>query len=212
MLRSKVGCASGVSRHFAAVAIGFLVAQPAVAATVYSATALNQGPLRSNGSFSTSFTSESAGAGTIDFDLLGYLSLDGVHNRPNKNVPYTDTFSLSVNGESLLSGSFDLGGGGETVWTGVAGAKVEARSYGFWQGGLAEIFMPLLLQSGVNTLVFAYTGLGQPLFDEGWGIGRVLVQSTPSPVPLPAAAPLFAAALAGAGLIQWRKRRQRQLG
>jgi hypothetical protein len=199
-------------RPAAVMAVGSLIAQPATAAMVYSNDALHPGRLRSNSSFSTSFISNTAGAGTIDFALLGHLSLDGVHNKPNTNTPYTDTFTLYLNGESLLSGSFDLGGRGQTVWSGVAGATIDARSNGFFKGGLAEIFLPVFLQNGLNTLVFAYTGLGQPLYDEAWSIGRVTVESTPSPVPLPAAAPLFAAALAGAGLIGWRKRRQRKAG
>jgi hypothetical protein len=194
----------------AAAVVGLLIAQPAAAATVYSAEALHPDKMRGTASFSTSFTSNTAGAGTIDFELLGYLSLDGVHNRPNTNRPYTDTFSLYVNGESVLSGSFDLGGGGQTVWNGVSGATVDAKSFGHWQGGLAEIFVPIVLKNGLNAVVFAYTGLAQSLRDEGWGIGSVRIDSNPSPVPLPAAAPLFAAALAGAGLLGWRKRRRQR--
>jgi hypothetical protein len=86
-----------------------------------------------------------------------------------------------------LAGSFDLGGRGQTVWSGVAGATVDARSNGFFKGGIAEIFAPILLQSGLNTLAFAYTGLGQPLYDEAWSIGRFTVESTrpQSRCPLP---------------------------
>jgi hypothetical protein len=39
---------------------------------------------------------------------------------------------------------------------------------------------------------------------------RVRTHEVPSPVPLPAAAPLFAGALVGAGLLSWRKRRALQ--
>ena len=66
------------------------------------------GALTSPGSVSYQFEAN-AGAGLTSFTLNGYASLDGAGNG------YTDVFTLSLNGTGILSGSYNLGGGGYDI-------------------------------------------------------------------------------------------------
>lgn len=198
-----------VASFFAAVAlmagIG-LQADRTEAAVLLDTDFSGVGQMATPGSFSTSFSGAAAGSGSITFELAGYLSLDGFGNC------CTDTFSLSVNGTPVFSGSFNMGGGGTNViLLAPFGATASTTTFGFFAGGETEIFVPITLQSGVNTLLFSYAGAAQGLGDEAWGLNRVLVEGSLAAVPLPAALPLFASALGAASLFGYRRKRKAAL-
>lgn len=175
-----------------------LAATVANAAVVYSAlpaTSIQATP----GSLSASFNA-GAGAGTVAFDINGYLSLDGVNC-------CTDTFTLALNGTDIFSGSFALGGGGtNTIFFAPLGATASATQFGFFGGGVANIFVPLTLTGGSNTLTFTYTGSAQGLGDEGWGLSNVIVNG--NAVPEPAA---WALMITGFALVGAAKRQRRAI-
>ena len=169
--------------------------------------------MATNQSFSVSFNSASA-SDALSFIIDGYGSLDG------KNA-YEDDFSLKLNGQQVFLGAFNLGGGSNSgtqanVYFNPLGASfsnLTNNGTGIGGNGGKELilFASVPLNVGQNTLEFAYSsiiGAGyagfQGLGDEGWGIEKVEISQT----PLPAALPLFASALAAAGLFGWRRKRK----
>jgi hypothetical protein len=157
------------------------------------------GPLDTGTSFSVNFNSP-GGTSAISFDLLGYLSLDGVNC-------CTDVFTLDLNGSTILQGSYNLGGGGANVtyvntsaFT-FAGLNPDPTFYGY-TNGMITITGSILQAAGMNTLKFAYSP-GQGLGDEGWGVKNLSV----SAVPLPPAVYLLATGVAG--LISLRRRQKK---
>src|ERR1700754_931140 len=103
----------------------------------------------------------SAGAGDATFRIDGYTSLDGDNG-------FIDTFSLILNGSTVFRGTFDMGGGGgNTIFLAPMGATAVGHSNGSFAGGFTDIFVPLVLAAGHNTLRFDYTGGAQGLGDEG---------------------------------------------
>ncbi|MBE3027672.1 PEP-CTERM sorting domain-containing protein [Janthinobacterium sp. BJB1] len=167
----------------------------AQAASVYSADHSGLGAIASPGQLSDTFNA-SAGAAVLNFELQGYLSLDGANNG------YTDTFSLIVNGATLLTGSWDLGGGGVNVlYFNPNNAVVHAHATGYFGGGKASVEIPIALLGGSNTITYSYTGAAQGLGDEGWGINGVNVSAVPEPGT-------YAMLLAGLGLVGCMARRR----
>lgn len=162
------------------------------------------------GSISASFESATAGNATLSFELAGYLSLDGADNG------YSDLFTLAVNGEYVLMGSFNLGGGGVNVlYAAPAGTSHEVTTFGAsddihhstqatWGGGTVDFSLSIDLASGTNTLQFAYQSAGQGLGDEGWGLNAVNVTSA---VPEPGSYALMLAGLSVTGFLARRRRR-----
>jgi hypothetical protein len=168
--------------------------------------------------------SADGGAAQLHFTLEGFNSLDGFL------PPYSDLFTLTVNGTKTFSGYFDMGGGGESKVTyGPLMASAFYTSYGYWQGGITQISVPITLQdSGQQTIIFAYTStLPQGTGDEGWTLkgarlttipGSIVDATTPSinlaqvvltPVPEPEE---WAMLLLGAGMVAFQvKRKQKQL-
>ncbi len=152
-----------------------LAATSASAVTLVSAPA-STGEIASPGSNSVTFTA-AGGSGATDFVLQGFRSLDGVN-------AYQDTFTLSLNGVAVYSGSFNLGGGGaDAVFLAAPGATYSTANVVFFHGGEATIHTPLTLARGANTLTFAYAGTPQGLGDEAWGVRALTVTGT---VPEPA--------------------------
>src|SRR5689334_23117209 len=91
---------------------GLLIASSAAQAAIIHDDGALERPTDS--SFAVNFNSP-GGSSAISFDLLGYISLDGVNF-------FEDDFTLNLNGTDILSLSYDLGGGGgDAVFTNTAG-------------------------------------------------------------------------------------------
>ena len=171
--------------------------QPGILGQLYDASETATLSLNSPGS-------STALGGTLVFDLLGFASLDGGQNC------CTDTFDLSVNGVTVFSASFDMGGGGITsVYYNPNGATFVTSSFGYFAGGLTSITIPITIAAGLNTIDFWYGHALQGLSDEAWGLDNVSIRSdiSVSSVPLPATLPLLAAAVAGIGGLSLRRRK-----
>jgi hypothetical protein len=171
---------SGVLAATAALASGG--AQAATLFTLAGPTA----EMASPDSLSETFTS-AGGAGSTSFRIDGYGSLDG-------DTYWHDVFTLSLNGVAILSGTWDLGGGSpgaNLVYFAPDGATTNAVSNSYFQGGYADIFVPLTLSAGSNTLTFAYDSPPyagpEGIANEGWGVENVSVQGLAAgAVPEPA--------------------------
>ena len=135
------------------------------AATVFSDNHSGLGALASPGQITDTFTA-SAGAALLSFEIQGYASLDGAND-------YADVFKLSVNGTTLLTGSWDLGGGGANViYLNPNNATVNAQTNGAFSGGKASVYIPIALLSGLNSITYSYSGNAQGLGDEGVELGQ----------------------------------------
>ena len=184
------------------LATALLASVPAWSATLYSLPAATVA-LETNTSVTADFLA-AAGAGRVDFTLAGYATLDGDND-------WIDILHVSLNGNQVFSGTWDLGGGGiNRVLLDPNGATVGTVS-----GHLLTISLPVLLAAGSNHLVFSYespssfegvTRAGfQGLGDEGWGLNAATVTGT-APVPEPASGALL---LAGLGVFGWLAQRRR---
>jgi hypothetical protein len=142
-----------------------------------------------------------SGAGSTTFRIDGYTSLDG------DSDCCTDVFTLNLNGVDIFSGSWDMGGGGgNVIYFGPVGATAVGHSNGFFAGGFTDVFVPLNLVAGTNTLTFSYSGAFQGLGDEGWGLENVVVNGNAAGVPEPAAWALMLLGFAGlGGLLRHRR-------
>jgi len=180
-----------------------LLAAGANAATVFSNDYGNVDMSTPN-SVSASFAA-GAGAGSVSFHLDGFNSLDGDNF-------YIDVFTLSVNGNAVFSGTWDLGGGGaDEIFTSPAG-------YALTKNGTSslDITVPVSFTAGANNVTFAYDSPstwagsgragGQGIGDEGWGLGQVTVAATT--VPEPATSALLLAGLGIVGGIARRRARK----
>jgi hypothetical protein len=147
--------------------------------------------IASPGNISWDFSAPAAGSATLNFELAGYRSLDGSYNC------CSDIFSLFVNGNEILQGAYNLGGGGENLtWFNSNGANVSVTTFGAsddphnsnqvtWSGGIADISDIIFLNAGLNTITFAYSGANQGTGDESWGINSAEVfadAKTPEPL------------------------------
>jgi hypothetical protein len=145
--------------------------------------------------------SSSPGNATLTFDLVGFLTVDGSNC-------CTDTFTLTINGNPLFSGGFNMGGGGTNfinfIDPGVT--IVSTTSNGFQLGGLTQFSVDHALVAGANSYLFDY-GAMQGLGDEGWGLRnlRVTADVNVSSVPEPGSLALFCTALLGIGLSAYRR-------
>jgi hypothetical protein len=146
--------------------------------------------LETPGSFTVSLFAPVADSNaTLDFVIQGYRTLDG-NNQPS----YQDIFSLDINGSTVGSGSFNLGGGGtsDSVF-GIgpnAGTAVTSNTESNYfkmpnagQGGTTTItgLKFNLLGGQTNTFTFAYAGNSQGIGDEGWSIASASVTAVPEP-------------------------------
>jgi hypothetical protein len=169
------------------------------------------GEMATNTSTSATFNA-GAGAGLASFTIDGFASLDG------QNF-YEDDFTLSLNGAAILSGTFNLGGGGGNVVffapvdSSVANISGNGADVTF-AGGQVLVSTPLTLLAGANTLTFAYTSLDGPdhagfqgTGDEGWGLENVQVTGLAAGVPEPATWGLMLVGFGGMGALLRRQRR-----
>lgn len=136
---------------------------------------MGPGPDRQPGSTQRYFNATAAP--TYHFELQGYLSLDGANNG------YTDTFSLTVNGTTLLTGAGTQGGGANVLYFNPNNAIVNAHATSYFGGGKASVEIPIALLDGSNTIKFSYAGEAQGLGDEG--INTVSVSPCRSRKPMP---------------------------
>ena len=189
-------------------AIATLAAAGAQAGTLFSY-AGPTGELPTDSFVSETFTG-AAGAAQLSFALDGFASLDG------QNF-YEDDFTLSLNGNPILTGTYNLGGGGNDVtFTSPVGASINNISGNgtdvTWNGGQVLISTPLSLAAGLNTLTFRYDSLTdghagfQGTGDEGWGLENISVTQGAVPEPISWALMIMGVASMGAVL-----RRQRRL-
>ena len=188
--------------HFIAVAAvaltGLTPLQSAHAASVIYQDLTPTGILPSPGSITRNFASGS-GAGNITFEIQGYLSLDGSNC-------CTDTFSFYNGSDLLFQGAFNLGGGGSNViLADPNGATYSVVDFGFYNGGLLNVSIPVNFTAGNHVLTFDYSGSYQGLTDEGWGLNSVTVEGIPA-VPEPET---YAMLLAGLGLLGFMTSRRK---
>jgi hypothetical protein len=178
--------------------IATALAALAIAGVTHAATALP-----TDQSVSVTINEGSSGAGVLSFTLFGFASLDGANNC------CTDVFSISNGSTVVFTGSFNLGGGGETsitlqpvgtTYTDVLGST--ANTDVTWNGGELTFLMPVSYTAGANVFTFSYaspTGF-QGLGDEGWAVDKVALA-----VP---EAGSMAMLLAGLGMIGGLARRR----
>jgi hypothetical protein len=188
--------------HFIAVAAvaltGLTPLQSAHAASVIYQDLTPTGILPSPDSITRSFASGS-GAGNITFEIQGYLSLDGSNC-------CTDTFSFYNDSDLLFQGTFNLGGGGtDIVFANPNGATFSSTNFGFYNGGLLNVSIPVNFTAGNHVLTFDYSGSFQGLGDEGWGLNNITVEGVAA-VPEPET---YAMLLAGLGLLGFTASRRK---
>jgi hypothetical protein len=191
----------------AALAIATVSAAGAQASTLFSF-ASTFGPVETDNS-ATAFFNAPAGAGAVSFTLDGYASLDGQNY-------YEDDFSLILNGSTIFSGTWNLGGGGTDaiLFNPNGGTANNISGNGTdvtWNGGHVLIDVPLNLVAGLNTLTFAYSSLPGPTHagfqgggDEAWGLSNITVTGG---VPEPASWALMLVGFGGMGAM-FRARRK----
>ncbi len=172
----------------AALSSAALIASSAAAENLYAAPSR---PQATDSSITLAFDASTATTTALSLVVDGYRSLEG------QNF-YEDDFGLTLNGKSIFSGTFNLGGGSDSTQ-----AVAYANPYGAtvsnptdngtgvgWNGGQERITfgnaLPLVARR--NTLVFSYVSLPQPghagfqgLGDEGWGVEKVRVGAVPEP-------------------------------
>jgi hypothetical protein len=152
------------------------------------------------------------GAGTVSLIVDGYGSLDG------QNF-YEDDFTLSLNGVTTLTGTFNLGGGGASiVYSAPAGTTANNLSdpLGLGQvtfaGGQEALVAPVTLNAGTNVLSFVYSSLAAPnhagfqgVGDEGWGVHDVQVSGA---IPEPSTWAMMLVGFGGLGAVLRSARRR----
>lgn len=153
--------------------------------------------------------SESGGTAQLNFELVGYHSIDGWVGDGSSGTS-TDIFTLSVNGNEIFSGSFNMGGrdarGYESshIIYNSNNAVYLVTDYGIGAGGFTDISVPIDLQgSGHQTITFAYSSsTPEQLANEGWGVNWAYVTT---PVPEPEE---WGMMLLGFGLVGWQIKRK----
>ena len=184
-----------------------LSASPVHAAMLYTLSGATQ-EFASPGVFDAVLDS-TGGLGLVTFRIDGFKTLDGF----NAGADDQDTFTLSLNGAAIFSGTWDLGGGGgNVILFGDPAATAVGPPSAFGQGGRVDIATPLTLVAGVNVLHFAYDshkplGLG----DEGWDLRNIAVTGPgvdvePVTLPEPASWALMLTGFFGLGGLLRRRR------
>lgn len=201
--------------------LAVFVAPCALAQTTIVQTPLAMAPPQATDSeFEFSFDNDTnASHGWLSFDIHGTGSLDGDNY-------YVDVFSLQVNGTNVLSGTFNMSGGGDSkLLSNPMGATFSTTTYtpstvpggscsggSDYCGGITHVRLPVnLFAQGANVLTFGYSSpetFGgsdrrgfQGVDDETWHIGALSVTAVPEPET-------YAMLLAGLGMLATLKRRR----
>lgn len=148
-----------------------------------------------NGSATLTLESPGSGIADLEFDLLGFRTVDGINC-------CTDTFKLFVNGTQIFRGYFDMGGGGTNqVDLQLPGTVVTAGS------GRRHISLGITLAAGTNSIVFDYGNM-QGFGDEAWGLDNVGIQAS-NLMPAVPEPQTYAMLAAGLGLLGAAARRRK---
>ena len=193
-----------IAKQFLAASLTILTTQ--VWAIPFTATLPDSSGPFNGGSILETVTSpgnSATGGATLTFDLLGYLSVDG-------DNCCTDTFTLTINGTTMFSGGFDMGGGGSNfinfIDPGVT--IVSSTAYSFFGGGLTQFSVDHTLLSGNNSYLFNY-GSMQGLGDEGWGLENIMITAdvagSGGTIPEPSVLALLGIGLAGLSIVRKKK-------
>ena len=213
--------------HFRAPRLALLATVAALAApaahaqTIFNTVGLMSGAAATDTATALTFTnSTTATQAILTFDVYGSGSLDG-------NNDYIDVFKLTANGTAVLTGAFNMSGGGASeVFENPLGAIVVTTTYTTtdhpactqynYCGGVTHVSVTLnnLQANGANELVFAYASPTsfngtarngfQGIADEGWYVGALNVTAVPEPET-------YAMMLAGLGLMGGMVRRRRRM-
>jgi hypothetical protein len=187
----------------AALSLAAPIMLPAAASAGTYLTAGATGEIGTPGTQAYVFNAASA-IGTIDFNLIGYRTLDGVDC-------CTDTLTVDLNGVTLLQVAFNLGGGGtSTVFTGsptitnYTSGSPDVYN-GTALGGSVDVGLSgVTFLAGSNTLTFTYSGADQGIADEAWGLGSVSAGAVPEPAS-------WTMLITGFGLVGFAARRRRSV-
>lgn len=187
----------------AALALSASLAIPAAATAATFLTSGATGEIQSPGSTAYMFNAVATSAGTIDFNLLGFRTLDGVNC-------CTDTLTVDLNGTTILQMAYNLGGGGNnaifvgspTITNHVSGTPAAYNGTALG-GSLDAALAGVTFLAGPNTLTFSYSGAGQGTADEAWGLGSVAAGAVPEPAS-------WAMLITGFGMVGFAARGRRK--
>lgn len=176
-----------MSRITCALALTASLAAPLHATTLFSDTFLPQQPGWSFASPSPGFLGELHNQvnvasvtltvtapnddpnGTLEFDLLGFRSIDGTNC-------CTDTLTLTINGTVAFTGAWTYDDFYSTFFINPSGATFQPSVIGGYGASSVShrITVPHHLLQGTNTYTWSYSQL-QTFEDEAWGLDNVTV-------------------------------------
>jgi len=176
-------------------------------AAVYSLGGFS-GLLPTNTSFSRTFTAASSGTGLLSFIIDGFGTIDGQNASE-------DDLSVAINGMTIFSGTFNLGGGGSNaVYIGDPSTTATTSSVTPGNGGILNVLTPVTILGGLNTVTFTYASLSGPGFsgfqgtsDEGWALSSGSVNTVAAAVPEPSTWAMLLAGFGGLALMLRRRAR-----